>query len=511
MRPLLLLLFLALGAAAQDEEAMARIRQALAEDPSAAEALAERLARSPFATQITRETEPGPRKATLIDWILSDPESASYLAAGLAQDDAEKSTRFQDMARRRHDSLRYNPGSEKNLFSRLRKSGTDSKLLGQQSEELADEEKREILKTIFEGEGGQSKNILTRQDAGKPPEAGGEPAAALAGPSYFDRLSQANLRGYSPQLLALQSALNLRRPPGAPKLIESGKLDYATLSYPAYGLRFDIANLEARLRYQRNYESAKLLGLERSYAPERLLDPAVEAELKAKAAGLKVNPLFEKRALALEKARAALAEFNRTALAARDPVKISKALLSSLGARQREAARWITAASLEEELQRLESEDGFLTPELLAMIEACPFPPQTRQAYRKRGEGFQENIRRMKDNARQALLLLEADSWQAHVAQVEKSLAQNTVLRRDLSRNIRDFTAVPYRLLQAHTPRPRWRQWLDELIMRLLPSNSYSRALKNRAEHKARLADVFVKIAAGDLDAAHAVLASLVR
>lgn len=506
-----LCLLLAASVSAQDEEAVARFRRALAEDPAAAEALAERLARSPLAAQITREAEPGPQKAALVDWILSDPESAAYLAAGLAQDDAEKNTRFQDMVRRRHDPLSYNPGSEKNLFSRLRKSGTDSKLLGRQSEELADEEKREILRTIFEGEGGQNKNIITRRDAGKPPEAGGEPTAALAGPNYFDRLSQANLRGYSPQLLALQSALNLRRPPGAPKLIESGKLDYETLVYPAYGLRFDIANLEARLRYQRNYGLAKLLGLERSYAPERLLDPAVEAELKAKAAGLKLNPLFEKRAQALEKAHAALREFNLAALAAQDPAKISKTLLASLGARQREAARWITAASLEEELQRLESEEGFLTPELAAMIEACPFSAQTRQAYLKRGESFRENIRRIKENAQEALLLLEGDSWQAGVGQVEKSLAQNAALKRDLSRNVRDFTAVPYRLLQAQAPRPRWRRWLDDLLMRWLPGHAYSRRLKSQSEQRARLADVFIKIAAGDLDAAHAVLASLVR
>lgn len=493
MKRLLLLLLLAGPVAAQYD----------------VDALAERLSRSPLAENITRETDPALRRATIKDWLLSDPESAAYLAAGLAQDDAEGGTRFQDVLRSSRGVLRHNPGSDKNIYGRLHRSGTDSKLLGKQSEQLSDEEKREILKTMFEGQGNQNQNIITRQDSGKSPDASaGAAAAALAGPGYFDRLSQGNLRGYSPELLVLQNALNARRPPGAPKLIESGKLDYATLSYPSHGIRFDIGNLEARLRYQRNYHLAKALGLGRAYKDAQLLDPAVEAELKAKAAGTKLDPRFQKRERALERASLALKEFDLTALAAQDPAKISRNLLSALGEKQREAARWITAASLEEELQHLENEEGFLTPELLALIDSCPFPEETRQAYKKRGEGFKARLLELKTNAGQALALLESNDWFPAIGRVEKLLAQNGVLRKDLLRDIRDYVNTPYRLAGAARPRPRWRRLLEDLLMRSLPSHPYSRKLKLQAGQKALLADVFLKIAAGDLDAAHTILAS---
>jgi hypothetical protein len=462
VKPLLLALLLAGSAPAESD----------------GDALVERILRSPVAENITRETDPDLRRETLKDWILSNPESAAQLAEGLAQDDAEGSTRYQDMIRRPNSILRYNPGSEKNVYSRLRKSGTDSKLLGKQSEQLSEEEKREILKTMFEGRGGQNRNILTQQDGGKSPEspAGTAAAAGLGGQGYFDRLGQGNLRGYSPELMAMQSALNARRPPGAPKLIESGKLDYATLSYPAYGMRFDVANLETRL----------------AKAAEAGLDPL----------------LLEKRRRTLGKAALAMKEFDQAALAAQDPAKISKTLLVALGDKQREAARWITAASLDEELRRLEGEEGFLSAELLALIDACPFPEATRRAYKRRGEGFLARLREMKANAAQALALLESDAWLSSVGRVEKTLAQNAVLRKDLLRNIRDFVNTPYRLVSAAQPRPRWRRLLDDLLMRWLPSHPYARKLKRQADQKAMLGDVFLKIAGGDLDAAHTVLAS---
>ena len=100
---------------------------------------------------------------------------------------------------------------------------------------------------MFEGQGAQSGRVLTMDKDGRAGAKGEGPAPALAD-SYYDRLSAGNLRGYSPQLLAMQSALNQRRPPGAPALVETGKLDYLTLSYPGFGMKFDVENLERRMR-----------------------------------------------------------------------------------------------------------------------------------------------------------------------------------------------------------------------------------------------------------------------
>lgn len=490
---------------------LAKMKQAISSDPRVADSLADRVARSTIAAKITDEEEPSRRLTAIRAWIAADPESAAQVAAGLAQDDAEKSSRFQDLINRTVKShLSFNKDSRRGIYGRLNKSSKDSKLMGKQGE-MSEEEKREILKTMFEGQGGQTGQVITQKDDGKSSDGasgGGVSAAGLSGQSYFDRLGQGNLRGYSPQLMAMQSDLNARRPPGAPKLIESGKLDYATLSYPGHGMRFDIGNLEARLRYQQAYALAQALGLEKSYTQAQLADPAILAQLKAKAAGKALSPRFERRAQALEKAARALKDFDGAALAAQDPAQISKALLGALGARQKEAARWITVASLEEELQRLESEEGFLSAELLALIDQCPFPAATLTAYKKRGEEYKSQLARMKANAIRAVALLESDAWVSSIEEVDKSMSLNSGLRKDLFRNIRDLVNTPYRLGAVSGIQPRWRVFLEDLLMRYVPSHAYAKQLKARQTQKALLSDVFSKIASGDLDAAHTILAS---
>lgn len=491
-----------------EAELLQAVKEKLQGDPGFSETLAQRINRSSLAGKISPAPDKAARLKDVRRWIEDDPDTAAGIALGLAKDDAEGSRRFEDYLNRTvRTRLVENPGAAKNIFGRLKKASGDSKLM-RRDEEMTDEEQNEILKTLFEGKGSQSNQVITQMEHEglKRAPQGGTPGAALNS-GYYDRLSQGNLGGYSPQLQALQSALNLRRVPGAPKLIETGKLDYETLSYPAYGMRYDIANLERRLRLERNFALAKLLGRERGLGPEQLLDPEIEAGLKAQAASKgKLNPRFERRQAALERAAAAARAFEAAALPSRDPARISRGLLVSLGLKQKEAARWLTVASLEEELERLQSEEGFLSPELLEAIARAPVDEASRAAYRRRGEEFKKSLSQLKANDETAIQTLESEGWLASLDRVDQALSRSSLLRKDLGRNIADFVKTPYALSSLAFPKPRWREILDRLFKRLLPSSAYAGRLKQADAERELLKDAFLKIATGNLDAAHAIL-----
>jgi hypothetical protein len=296
--------------AAAQSDLSRTMQETLRRDPSVADSLAARIERSDIGERISGATDPAQRLADIRKWVDANPDSAAHLAIGLAQDDQAGNHNFEETVLRNTDrSFKIDSARVRDsTYGHLRKSGLDSKLMRSDGE-MTEEERREILKTMFEGQGSMSNQIITEAKSGQRP--GGAAGAAGAGlaAGYYDRLSRLNLRGYSPQLMALQSALNLRSVPGAPKLLETGKLDYETLSYPAYGMHYDLRNLESRMRLQENYELARLAGLEGKYKPEQLLDPSVEAVLKQKAAGAKTSPHFVARRLALERATAALRDF----------------------------------------------------------------------------------------------------------------------------------------------------------------------------------------------------------
>ncbi len=487
-------------------EAAARaMRDRLASDPAVQGSLAERIARSKLAQSITAKTDPIGKIADIQAWIRANPDAATKAAIGLAQDDAEGDHRFEDMATRGGDAhLVENAGAQGNLFNRLKKAGLDSKLMKQEANKnMADEEKNELVKKMFDGQGGATNRVLTQQ-------AGGGAAAGVLNSGYYDRLSAGNLHGYSPQLQALQSALNARGAPGAPKLIETGKLDYETLSYPRYGMRYDIENLRKRLAYERAWALATLLGREKDFTQEQLMDPAVQALLEKQAGdkAAKLSPRFLKRLAALDKAAAALADFENAALPAQDPLRISAVLLRSLGGKQREAARWITVAGLEEELQRLDAEEGFLSPELDAQIERCPVAPDVKASYRRRGQEYQKTLKALKDGDESASARLESDDWLARLDDVQRTLDQCGALRKDLHERVADYVATPFRLSSLNVDKPRWRQILDDWWMSWLPGTSYGRRLRSLKAQTDLLKDVFAKIASGDLDAAHTILVS---
>lgn len=489
----------------QDEFLVTQAKYRINGEPAFREALAERIFNSKLRPHISKGRTRAAVMKDIHAWIKENQDSAASVAVGLAADDEAGNAAHEDrMVYQRKNDFVFNPDSRQGIFGRLKKKSSDSKLMNLDAE-MADEEKQEIIRGMFEGDGLSSGNILTQKDGGGTVD--GE--AGFGDSGFYDRLSRANLTGYSPQVMAIQSALNSRRAPGAPKLIETGKLDYPTLSYPAYSMRYDIGKLDTRLRWQRNYELAKFLGLEKKYSPADLKNPELTAKLEAKLKDApELSPRLKTRAQHLERARAALSDFARTALRSKDPKRINPGLLRSLGSKQKEAARWITLASLEEDLMRIEAEEGFLSPELLKSIEALPLAKDAISAYKRRGGAFAKKIALMKSNDQKAQKLLLSSRWLSSLAAVDDLIAENAHHRKNLSRDIRNYVSTPYRLHTNFEDKPGWRKTADIYIKRFLPTISYSRRLKRMTRRFSVYKDIFIRIAQGDLDGAHRMISS---
>lgn len=526
MRLWLLALLLAAPAAAQfgdtpsdvngaavdpgDAEQVEHMRQQLQSDPAMAAALVERIMQSRLADRFSVNTEENARRQEIAEFVRDDATSAAQVALGLARDDAEGSHRYENvLLKNTRSRLVFNKNSSKGVLGRLKQASDKSRLMNKNdNEKMAEEEKQELIKSMFEGEGSMSGRVLTMEKDGKAMPGSEDGTKASLATGYYDRLSAGNLRGYSPQLLAMQSYLNQRRPPGAPALIETGKLDYLTLSYPGFGMKFDVDNLERRMRREQIAALAALLG--RPVSAHDAEDPTFLDMLRnqAKAAGKSLKPRQASRAAAVERARAALAAFMAAAEKAQDPNNISKALLQELGRLQRDGARWIAVAALEEELGRVENEEGFLTPELLAAIDAAPVPPDVKAAYKRRGESYKARLEKLKSNATTALEILQTDHWMKQAADVEKLQAENGALRRELSRDVSDYSKVPFRLNEARLVQARWRVYAEDLAIRWVPSSSFAKTAAERRGRLGRYRDIFLKIATGDLLNARALLSA---
>lgn len=473
----------------RDSDAVAAMKIRIESEPALADLLARRILRSKLAEVISGESDPQKRLDVIRDWIGSDAGSAALLAVGLGKDDAEGGTHYEDMLSRRVKiTISDNPNAKNNIFGRLKKSSSDSKLLNK-DQKMTDEEKREILKTLFEGKGGDSNKIITQEDAQAPAAAG------LSGPGYYDRLSRGNLTGYSAELLAMQSALNARRAPGAPRLIETGKLDYQTLSYPAYAMRYDLAELSRRLEAEKKFARENGALAPRDRAGQSAPGP--------------LSPRAARREKALRRLETALLDFDATARESQEPSRITRELLASLADKQRQAARWIRVASLEEDLARLEFEEDFLRPELLRIIDAAPLSEDARAAYKKRGSRLKEKASELRRDAEAALAALEAGDWTSRLERADALVKKNAGSRKTLSRDIKNFVAAPHLLYSLHDPKPRWRRLVERAVRRFLPSSAYARRLARAEQEQDVLKEVFLQIARGDLDAAHAVLGSV--
>lgn len=483
-------------------EAVADMRRQLESDQGLQEALVERIMKSKIADAISKETDQGKKSADVRAWVVGDLGSASEVALGLNQDDSQGTHLFENtLVKQLVQTFRRNPNAEKGAYGVLKGAAKQSKIIDTAEQDVSEEQRREALRSLFEGKGTQGARVITGQ---APSSAEQLPSMVLTG-SFYDRLSAGNIRGYSPQLMALQSALNTRRPPGAPQLIETGKLDFATLSYPAYGLRYDLGNLEERLRRARLAQLANLAGVR--LTPSDMVDPNLEARLLGNLAdvqaGDKLSKRFASRAVLLVKAKTALTAFETAALRSKDPSDISRALLVELAGRQREAARWITAAALEEALGHVEAEEGFLTAELLIAIDAVPAPAPARESYKRRGKQYQTRLAQLKVNAQRALAALLTDVWLSRLGEIEKMMGDNAALRRNLSRNISDYRLVPHRIGESLNRQARWREWIDNLLVKYAAPTSYGRAVASRREKLSRYLVIFGLIASGDLETAH--------
>lgn len=482
-------------------DAVADMRKQLEGDPGLQEALIDRILQSKIAPAISSESDVKKRRSDVSAWVKSDLGSASEIAIGLARDEAAGTHLFENTTVKYLRQTYRRNNTDRGAFGVLKGAAKTSKLMGNPDQQAGEEEKRELLRNLFEGKGSQGEKVITGQAPEGKAAGADTPASAALANSFYDRLSAGNIRGYSPQLMALQSALNTRRPPGAPALIETGKLDFATLSYPAYGLRFDLGNLDERLRRARIAELATLAGVQ--LTERDMKDPNLEARLLAKVPADKLKKRFASRAAANARAQAALAAFEAAAAKSKDPNQITRGLLVELSGRQREAARWLTAASLEEELARIESEEGFLTPDLLAAIDAVPAPAPTRESYKHRGQAYADRLAKLKANAQTSLDALQSDAWQSRIGEIDKLMSENQSLRRNISRDISDYRLVPFRVGEAVLKQPRWREILDDLLVRYAKATSYGREVANRRGKLSRFLGIFGQIASGDLDGAH--------
>ena len=491
------------GASDTDTDRVAEVesmRRQLESDPGLRGALTDRVMNSTIGPTISAEPDNAKRREAILEWVTKQPGSAAEIAIGLSNDDASGKKEFETNLVS-HMTRKYGSNTNHGAIGVLKGAAKTSKRMSlTENEKVGEEERREMLRNLFEGTGAGGKTITGSAPEGKPGESSPTPSAALA-TSFYDRLTAGNIRGYSPQLMAMQSSLNTRRPPGAPALIETGKLDYATLSYPAYGLRFDLSNLEERLRRERLAELANLAGVQLN--ERELKDPNLEAKLLAKIPAGKLPKNQASRAAALARAKAALAAFEDAAAKSKDPNQITKALLVELSGRQREAARWVTAASLEEELARIEQEEGFLTSDLLAAIDAVPAPAPARESYKRRGEQYKGRLARLKANARASLEALESGAWLSKITEIERLMGDSSRLRGSLSRDISDYRLVPFRIGEAALTQPRWREYLDNLLVRYASSTSYGRAVAARRGKLSRFLGIFGQIASGDIGGAH--------
>ncbi|MBI4422409.1 MAG: hypothetical protein HY554_01700 [Elusimicrobia bacterium] len=488
---------------AEDGEVARQVRDTLADDPAARGALARRLLASSLAERLSGgRRDPAAAEAEIAAWILANPGDAARLAVGFARDDRAGTREFESSLHERvRRYLALNPDRHKGILGVLGAAGSQSKLVLKLDKKLAEEEQRELIKQLFEGRGSESNKVLTQDEApGRSGERGGPGAVGFAG--AYDRLSELNPSGYSPDVLSLQSALNAQRPPGAPKLVESGRLDYATLAHPVYGLRHHLGRQEGSLKAQRAWELARALGRERELRAEQCSDPSVQAKLEADAKGRAVPARLERRRAALDRARAEVEQFQRAALALRDPASITRAGLRSLSTRQKEAARWLMIADLEGDLHRLESESAFWTPELEGLVRSAPAPEPARRAFLARGGAARTRLAGIRAFDEAALAVLLSQDYAARWSEMERQLAQANALRRGLSRDLLLLTRVPPALHAARRPASGWRAWLEPWVRRFAPSSAWAREAERRERRGSAWLEAFSLVAAGDFDRA---------
>ena len=391
-----------------------RAAAALRDDPGARERLAARILSSGLAEGVSSSRDAGEARSEALIWIRGHPEDAARLAVGFARDDESHTDAFERSLRTRiKRDYELNPNLYKGLLGVLDFAGRRSQEVLSR-EKITEESQSEIMKRIFEGAGEAPALGTVRPGSG--------PAAA------YDRISSLNPTGYSADVLAYQNSLNAERVPGAPHVPETGRLDYYTLVHPYYAL----------------YSRAALL---KKTAVE-FFEPA---------------SLPEDIRLALDGAEKALADLKAEADKTMDASRITKGRLIALGRKQEGIQRWLTIASLENDLRRLESLRGFWTRNLKDRIAAAPAPPEARAEYLGAGERLYGRILAVREYDRRALDILQKPDYAAGLARVNELLKAAEPLRGNLDADVAAVRSAPERLRAAAPPKSRWETLMDRV------------------------------------------------
>lgn len=480
------------AAAGEEDDAVRRLSEVLRGDPEAAGRVAERILRSRLAEDLAKSQAPERGLAQIQEWVKKNPHDAASLALGFARDDAQGAHDFEDSLFEGVNRLfEVNPDFNRGIFGRLKLAGAESQA-AMRDANLDDDERTELLRKFFEGGSAASGKI------GSPPVGGRSqgPGAASAGGGAYDRLSVSNVSGYSPQVQALQSEMNRSLIPGAPRLVETGRLDYATLRHPFYALDYDMRRLEFSLRLQRAQAQARSLGLEGRFGAESFAERAVQEALDKAAGGKDFLVNAARRRRALEAASKARELFSGQAEKAKDPSAVTTALVKELSGLRREAARHIAAAAALEELDLLEAGGPVLSDRLRKTIAKAPVEESLRARYLLRAAALEgareETLRRLREGVES----LGSSVGQERLDEAGRDLARARNEARGLLRGIEEYSRVPERLSALGPPPSGLKARLKAQLARLLPGSRFARELRQREEERRSLQDAFRRIAA---------------
>ncbi len=490
------------GRAADTSESdlVRQMKDRLKDDPEIAEIVAARILKSSLGAQFTKSADPETALRDLKKWVNGNPEAAAHLAIGFAKDDAAGNKIFENsLSKDMERFLELNPEDSKGIYGRLKHA---SKFAGsmEQMDELDNEDRQSIINALFIGKDSQRGNKISRTDnAGRwaqqkgitPGDAPGPGGTVDASAGLYDRLGSGNVTGYSPDVMTLQSGLNRRKAPGAPNLVETGKLDYPTLRHPYYGLRYDIDRLGAAARLHRAWSVARTLGKE--YSKEDLANPKIQSELEQLASKLSIDPGFARRLAALEKAEIALSDFDREAEKTKNPKGITRNRIKKLSALRQNAARWIAIASLEETIQRLTSQRGFLTQPLRSAVAQVPVAEAEKASFLEAGIKLERRLEVSIKKGMRAAQLLGGDprGW----AEAEQLSREVRNASKQLPDVIQDYRDAPLKAAEGTKSATGWRAKLDKFLLEYLPNLGYSKRLKRKRDEADKRLEAFRRIA----------------
>ncbi|TBR26136.1 hypothetical protein EPO15_00860 [bacterium] len=451
-----------------------RMKAALAEDPAKADALAARILRSSLGPRLSESADPDLARGELRAWIVANPAAAAHLAVGFARDDAAGTDAFErSLYRRAEHFLELSPDRNKGILGRLDGLGKASKAI-KADEGMSDDDRRKLMKDLFEGQGAMNAQAKDLGPGGAGPAAGG---GAVSSDGVYDRLSAVNPAGYSPLVQALQSELNRSAAPGAPRLIETGKLDYPTLVFPSHPVRYDLERLEAAAALTAAAHRANALGERRT--PEQLADPAVQKDLEGRAAGGLPAALGRRRE-ALSKARTALNGLLAAAEPAKQPKNITPAMLKTLSAKRRDAARWIQLAALEEVLGVLEGLTSVRDAALKESLARAPADAEERARFWEGGGVLEAQAADALEKGRRARELLSDRDDDASWGKAEGLLKAARAAAKRLPEEAAAYRSAPERLrATAYTP-PRWRAWAEDAALKWAPGTAFAKEAASR-------------------------------